>query len=125
MKKKKFSVVSIIFFVLAGLLLAFSVWAAIYSTNYISSLIEAGQIVVEGNEFELVNFHMSSYGQYVIFALIFFGLGWVFYSLPQKLEEDFEFEDELDQDEELVMVVEEELEVEPELDEEADDLQEV
>ena len=125
MQKKKFSVVSIIFFVLAGLLLAFSIWAAVYSLDYISSLIDAGQLIVEGNEFELVNFHVSSYGQYVIFALIFFGLGWILLNMPKEIEEEFDFEDELDMDEELVLEDQEETDAELEFDEEEDDVLEV
>jgi len=125
MQKKKFSVVSIIFFVLAALLLAFSIWAAVYSFDYISSLIDAGQLIVEGNEFELVNFHMSSYGQYVIFALIFFGLGWIMYSAPKELEEEFEFDDEFDLDDELVMEDQEESDEELDINEEEDDVLEV
>ena len=126
MQKKKLSVVSIVFFVLAGLILAFSIWAAVYSFDYISSLVEAGQLIVEGSEFELVNFHMSSYGQYVIFALIFFGLGWILYSMPKKIEEDFDFEDELDLDvdEEFILEDQEEPVEDFEKDDDLEDLPE-
>jgi len=100
MKQKKIPVVSIIFFVLAGVLLALSVWGAIYASEYISTLIDAGQLIVDGNEYELVSFHLSSYGQYVFFAIIFFGIGWIIYVLEPE-EDTLILEDELLLDEEV------------------------
>lgn len=105
MKQKKIPVVSIIFFVLAGVLLALSVWGAIYASEYISTLIDAGQLIVDGNEYELVSFHLSSYGQYVFFAIIFFGIGWIIYVLEPE-EEALILEDELLLDEEVTAMEE-------------------
>lgn len=105
MKQKKIPVVSIIFFVLAGVLLALSVWGAIYASEYISTLIDAGQLIVDGNEYELVSFHLSSYGQYVFFAIIFFGIGWIIYVLEPE-EDTLILEDELLLDEEVAAMEE-------------------
>jgi len=102
MNQKKLPVVSIIFFVLAGVLLALGIWGAIYASDYISTLIDAGQLVVDGNEYELVSFHLSSYGQYIFFAIIIFGIGWIIYALEPE-------EEELLLDEELLFEDEEEL----------------
>ena len=104
MNQKKLPVISIIFFVLAGVLLALGIWGAIYASDYISTLIDAGQLVVDGNEYELVSFHLSSYGQYIFFAIIIFGIGWIIYALEPE-------EEELLLDEELLLE-EEELEME-------------
>lgn len=98
MNQKKLPVVSIIFFILAGVLLALGIWGAVYASNYISTLIDAGQLVVDGNEYELVSFHLSSYGQYIFFAIIIFGIGWIIYALePEEellLDEELLLEDE-------------------------------
>ena len=99
MNQKKLPVVSIIFFILAGVLLALGIWGAIYASDYISTLIDAGQLIVDGNEYELVSFHLSSYGQYVFFAILFFGIGWIIYILEPE-EEALLLEEELLLDEE-------------------------
>jgi hypothetical protein len=101
MNQKKLPVVSIIFFILAGVLLALSIWGAVYASNYISSLIDAGQLMVDGNEYELVSFHLSSSGQYVFFAIIMFGIGWIIYLLAPE-EEEVVLEDELFLEEEVL-----------------------
>jgi hypothetical protein len=101
MNQKKLPVVSIIFFILAGVLLALSIWGAVYASNYISSLIDAGQLMVDGNEYELVSFHLSSYGQYIFFAIIMFGIGWIIYLLAPE-EEEVVLEDELFLEEEVL-----------------------
>jgi len=106
MNQKKLPVVSIIFFILAGVLLALSIWGAVYASNYISSLIDAGQLMVDGNEYELVSFHLSSYGQYVFFAIIMFGIGWIIYLLAPEGEE-LVLEDELFLDDEEGLEAEE------------------
>jgi len=111
MNQKKLPVVSIIFFVLAGVLLALGIWGAIYASDYISTLIDAGQLVVDGNEYELVSFHLSSYGQYIFFAIIIFGIGWIIYALEPE-------EEELLLDEELLLEDEEDLGMEEPLEEE-------
>ncbi len=108
MNQKKLPVVSIIFFILAGVLLALGIWGAIYASNYISSLIDAGQLMVDGNEYELVSFHLSSYGQYVFFAIIIFGIGWIVYLLAPE-EEEFVLEEELFLEDEEEPVIEESL----------------
>lgn len=103
MNQKKLPVVSIIFFVLAGVLLALGIWGAIYASDYISTLIDAGQLVVDGNEYELVSFHLSSYGQYIFFAIIIFGIGWIIYALEPEEEELLLDEELLLEEDELGM----------------------
>jgi hypothetical protein len=77
MINKKLPIVSLIFYILAGLLLAFAVWAAVFSFEYISEMAAMGQLVVSDNLFNIASFHMSNFGQYVVFAAGMFGIGWI------------------------------------------------
>lgn len=111
MINKKLPIVSLIFYVLAGLFLAFAVWAAVFSFQYISEMAAMGQIVVSENLFNIASFHMQNFGQYVVFSAILFGVGWIVYltSAPKAdalvvAEEDIEslemLLEDLDEDEE-------------------------
>jgi hypothetical protein len=69
-----------------------------------------GQIVPGDNLFEITSFHMANFGQYIIYAALLFGVGWVMYlfSAPTTLavfeEDDLEdlLEDfDLGEDEEV------------------------
>jgi len=77
MNKKKTSILSIILYVVAGLLMILGIWATSESISYISLMINQGQLVFSGNEFDIISFIMSSGAEYVIFALILFSLGWI------------------------------------------------
>ncbi len=77
MINKKLPIVSLIFYILAGLFFAFAVWAAVFSFQYISEMAAMGQIVVSENLFNIISFHMQNFGQFVIFAAILFGVGWI------------------------------------------------
>lgn len=106
MNKKQFPVVSIILFVFAGILLIFSVWAAINSFQYISEMVAMGQLMTDGNEFEIIGFHMSNFGQYIVYTLLLFGMGWILLTLAPEEEDVFveevdvvdEFEDLAEED---------------------------
>ena len=75
MDKKKLPVLSTALYFIAGLLVVYSVWTVVYSVNYISTMIQQGQLVFKGNEFEIVSFYMSNTAQYVLFAIVLFVLG--------------------------------------------------
>jgi len=77
MSKKKVSILNIILYVLAGLLMIFGIWATSESVRYISMMINMGQLEFSGNEFDIINFIMSSGAEYIVFALILFTLGWI------------------------------------------------
>ncbi len=77
MINKKLPIVSLIFYILAGLFLAFTVWAAVFSFQYISEMAAMGQIVVSDNLFNIASFHMANFGQYVIYTALLFGMGWI------------------------------------------------
>ena len=111
MQKKKIPVISIIFYVLAAVLLAYSIWAAVFSINYISTAISQNPLMVDGFEFEIASFIMTNAVQYLVYTALLFGAGWIIQNLqPLKYiefeDEDFGFDDE------WLKEVEEELEEE-------------
>ncbi len=77
MSRKNFPVLSTVLYVLAGLLALYTAWAAYHSFTYISTMIDQGQLMVSGNVFEIVNFHMTNFAQYGLLAVIIFTLGWI------------------------------------------------
>ncbi len=95
MNKKKLPILSTVLYVIAGLLVVYSVWAAVYSANYISTMMQQGQLTFSGNEFEIVSFYMSNIAQYVLFAITLFVLGRIllyfsFIEEEEELEESIE-----------------------------------
>lgn len=88
MSKTKLPVVSIILYVLAGVLLIFAIWSAVYSFNYISDMVASGQLVPEGNLFEIISFHMTNFAQYVVFSAVLFSLGWILQIVATTREEN-------------------------------------
>lgn len=77
MKTKKIPIITIILFILAGLLILYSVWAIIQCHGYIAEAIATGQLTVSGNEYDILSFYMSNCAQYVLFAVILAALGWM------------------------------------------------
>ena len=75
MNKKKLSILSIILYVLAALLMIFAIWSLINAITYISMMISQGQLAFSGNEFDIISFIMTSCALYVIFAVILLALG--------------------------------------------------
>ena len=75
MEKKKLPILSIVLYVIAGLLVAYSIWAGVYSGKYIANMMSQGQLVFKGSEFEIVSFYMSNMAQYLLFAITLFVLG--------------------------------------------------
>jgi hypothetical protein len=74
---KKVPVISIVLYVVAGLLFLYAVWSTIFSYNYLSPILATGQLVVKGNEYEIVSFYMSNLAQPLFFAIVVFALGWI------------------------------------------------
>jgi hypothetical protein len=104
MIKNKLPIVSLIFYILAGLFFLFAIWAAVFSFQYISGMVEMGQVVVRDSLFEITSFHFSNFGQYVVYAALLFAAGWIVY-LVTDLEVVFADDDE----EEFAEIVEDEL----------------
>ncbi|PKO09873.1 MAG: hypothetical protein CVU40_08270 [Chloroflexi bacterium HGW-Chloroflexi-2] len=104
MDKKKLPILSTVLYVIAGLLVVYSIWAAVYSANYISTMMKQGQLVFSGNEFEIVSFYMSNVAQYVVFAITLFVLGRIvlYFSFIEEEEElDASFEISSTEDDEV------------------------
>jgi hypothetical protein len=77
MNKRKVPILSIVLYVVAGLLLFYTSWGVFHSHKYISEMIKQNQIVVRENVYDITNFYMSNSAQYVLFAVIIFTLGWI------------------------------------------------
>lgn len=76
MKRVK-SVICIILYVLAALMMAYAVWSFVYCNNLISEMVNAGQLEFAGNEYNIIDFYMSGIAQYVVFALLLAVAGWM------------------------------------------------
>jgi hypothetical protein len=94
MINKKLPVISLVFYILAGLFLIFAVWAAVYSFRYIADLVSMGQVVVSDNLFEVASFHMGNFGQYFVFAALLFGAGWIVNLFSGIEVEEYDYVDE-------------------------------
>ncbi len=88
MIKQKLPIVSLILYILAGLFLIYAVWAAVFSFRYISSMVSMGQVVVRDSLFEVISFHVANFGQYVVFAALLFGAGWIVHLISVPFEEE-------------------------------------
>ncbi len=93
MEKKKLPVISIVFYTLAALALAYAVWGITYSSKIVSEAIAMGQLVVKGSEFEIISYYVSNIGLFVLLAAILVGLGWTLQILSTP--EVVYFEEEL------------------------------
>ena len=103
MRRKSMPVLSIILYVLAALLLGYSIWAAVYSSGIVSEAVALQQLQFQGNEFEVVSFYMQNIAQYFLFGVVLFALGWILQSLPVQ-------EQEMDEDEDELLDIEDDLE---------------
>jgi hypothetical protein len=110
--RKSFPVVSIILYILAALMLFYTVWAARNSIQVVSQAVEQNQLVISGNEFEVASFFMSNLAQYGLFAIILFSLGWITQGVDnlraaEAWEETDEELEEEEEEQELQEIVEE------------------
>ena len=75
MKKIIRWIVSIILYVLSIALFAYAIWAFIQSKAYIKGLIDLGQVVVEGSEYDIINYYMQGSASYIVYSVIFTVMG--------------------------------------------------
>lgn len=73
MEKRKISVLSIVLYVLAGLLAIFTIWSIFYVQAYLAKQ----NVSFSGYAYEIINYYMSNAGQYGIYAVILATLGWI------------------------------------------------
>lgn len=70
MKNSMNKILGIFLYVLASLLLIYSIWALTNSMSYIGEMIDAGQLTFAGNEYDIMNFYMGNCAQYFVFAVL-------------------------------------------------------
>lgn len=92
MNNKKIPVISFVFYILAIILFGYSIWAIIYSAGIVSEAVEFGQLVVKGNEFEVVSFFMNNVAMYALFAIVLFALGWIMQNVAPQEQVELEVE---------------------------------
>ena len=58
-------------------------------------MVPMGQIVVKDVLFEIISFHMNSFGQYLVYTALLFAAGWVVYQIeiPEEIVVNFEDDD--------------------------------
>lgn len=87
---KKARIISIVLFAFAGLLTIYSIWAFVHCQNYISKAMSSGQLVANGNEYDIVNFYVSNCVQYLVYAVLLAAMGYItaksFMEKPGPLE---------------------------------------
>ena len=92
---KKVPVLSIVFYVVAAIMAAFTVWAFIYCIGYISELIATGQLMTAGNEFNLVSYFMTNCVQYLLYAMAIFFFGFIYQFAVNHVQGNEEEADEI------------------------------
>ena len=73
MGKRKLSIISIVFYALAGILAIYMFWSIVN----INKMLVDQQVVFSGNEFNIINYYATNAGVYGIYAIIIFALGWI------------------------------------------------
>jgi sugar phosphate permease len=83
--KKKVSVLSVVLYVLAGLLALYTIWAIVNVSQVISEAISVGSFIISGYEFDLVSYYMTNCAPYAVYAIVLAILGWILQkNMPQK-----------------------------------------
>jgi hypothetical protein len=95
MIKNKLPIVSLILYIMAGLLFIFAIWAAVLSIQTVNDAIAMGQITVRDSSFEILGYLFANFGQYLVYAALLFAAGWIVY-LVTDLEVVFADDDEED-----------------------------
>lgn len=83
-QKRKLPVLSVIFYVLAAILVLYAIWALINCNAYISKLTAAGQLNPNGNEFTITSYYMTNCIQYFLYSFAFFFFGKLYFSVSAR-----------------------------------------
>jgi len=76
MNKKILQIVpSVIFYIFAGLLATYAIWAYSHCADIITQAKAAGQLAASGNEYDIASFYMGNCGQYFVSALLLAAAG--------------------------------------------------
>jgi len=77
LKTRRTSYSSVIFYIISAWFMIFFFWHFIENNNYVSGIINAGNMTFRGNEFEIVGFYMNNCAPYLFYALVTGVLGWI------------------------------------------------
>lgn len=112
-------VIQKILYVWSAVLAIFSIWAFISGIQYIQEAIKSEQLDIAKNLFAVINYLMSGFMSYLVFAAVLFGISWIMGMILKHhdevvdvQEEEDEEEDEEEEEDEDEEEEEEEIEVE-------------
>ncbi|UWD48200.1 hypothetical protein NYR90_16865 [Clostridioides difficile] len=74
---KKISKVSITMYCLSVVLAIYGIYVFINCTEYIYTMLSTKQLTFTGNEYTIINYYMSNFSQYIIFAILLASMGFV------------------------------------------------
>ncbi|WP_227855776.1 hypothetical protein [Clostridioides sp. ES-S-0048-02] len=78
---KKISKVSITMYCLSVMLVIYGIYVFINCTEYIYTMLSTKQLAFTGNEYTIMNYYMSNFSQYIIFAILLASMGFVIQKL--------------------------------------------
>ena len=118
MSKRKISILSIVLFVIAGLLAIYTIWSFVNVLEYLKNIMQQQQITFKGNEYDIINTFVSSCGQYAFYAIVLAVLGWILQKMSPVVEPapEFDEQDVFAEDEAIARDVSEEITVEEAVD---------
>lgn len=72
---KRPPVLSLLLYIVAVMLVVYTIWAFVCCHAYIAKLIASNQLAASGNEFNIVSYYMANCIQYILYAVVFFFFG--------------------------------------------------
>ena len=72
---KRPPVLSLLLYIVAVMLVVYTIWAFVCCHTYIAKLIASNQLAASGNEFSIVSYYMTNCIQYILYAVTFFFFG--------------------------------------------------
>ncbi|MBM7833382.1 hypothetical protein [Clostridium sardiniense] len=74
---KNVSIVSIVFYVMAGLMILYSIFTLVNSYDYISELVNQGRISIKYQFKEVIIYYMNACMPYVFYSIVFGAIGYI------------------------------------------------
>ncbi|MCC0636135.1 hypothetical protein IC214_05870 [Clostridioides sp. ES-S-0190-01] len=66
---------------LSVMLVIYGIYVFINCTEYIYTMLSTKQLAFTGNEYTIINYYMSNFSQYIIFAILLASMGFVIQKL--------------------------------------------
>lgn len=115
-QNKRFSKLTILFYVLAILTFIYSIFSIYKSYEYVSALVKAGQLTISSSIGDVIQYFVDNTSAYIFYGFGFGAFGYLIYLLknktnvPAAIEEftsiDEEEDDDLLEDEEADLTIE-------------------